>query len=157
ASNAVGLAVPDLFAYFSPDVREVVRMDAVFRQVGIDAHFAQWSGAANDLASLQADWATLAPKVAMRAPTCHRVGGTATVSSDIDGSLANLAASIPQKDGTKTEGESDNGALEIDTLELLFDCPPDGPPPAHGIGSACTKTSDCSPGQSCNPASMRCA
>jgi hypothetical protein len=157
ASNEIGLAVPSLFAYFTPDVREVVDMDAVFRQVGIDAHFGVWDGAAADLTSLQSDWAKLKSGVAMRAPTCHRVGGTATVSSDIDASLANLAMSVPSKDQAGTENESDNGALEIDTLELLFDCPPDGPPPATGIGSACTKSSDCSAGQACDPANMRCA
>jgi hypothetical protein len=36
ASNEVGLAVPKLFAYFQPDAPiEIVRMDAVFRQVGL--------------------------------------------------------------------------------------------------------------------------
>ena len=42
AANAVGLAMPDLFDSFHPDApKEVVRMDAVYRQVGLDAHFAQ--------------------------------------------------------------------------------------------------------------------
>lgn len=157
ASNTIGLAVPSLFASFNPAVLEVIRMDAVFRQVGIDAHFGDWAGSTADLASMKADWTVLKPKVAVRAPKCHRVGGTATVSSDIDASLANLSTSVPAKSGVMTEAESDNGALEIDTLELLFDCPPDGPAPAHGIGSTCATTADCSAAQACDPANKKCA
>ncbi len=157
AANAIGLAVPALFSYFDPAVNEVVTMDAVFRQVGLDAHFGAWDAAAADLASMKASWAKLKDGVGTRAPKCHRVSGTATVSGDVDASLANLAASIPKKDGAATEAESDNGALEIDIVELLFDCPPDGAPPATGIGAVCKQTSDCSQGQACDPANGKCA
>ena len=160
AANQVGLAVPDIFASFHPDAPEqIVRMDAVFRQVGIDAHFNGWSAAAGDLASLTTDWNDSKASVAMRSPKCHRVGGTATVAGDIDQSLANLATAIPAMVRTSSEIESENGALEIDTLELLYDCPPDGPAPAHGLGATCTMQSDCDGGFVCDTANAggRCA
>lgn len=144
AANQVGLAVPDLFASFHPDApKEIVRMDAVFRQVGIDAHFANWTGATSDAASLNADWNASKAAVHAKVPKCHRVGGTATVEGDIDSSLANLATYVPAMLVTSSEVESENGALEIDTLELLFDCPPDGPAPQSGLGSSCTNTTQC--------------
>src|SRR5258706_2823409 len=88
AANAVGLAVPELFDFFHPDApKEIVRMDAVFRQIGIDAHFQRFSDAGNDIKSLKTDWANSKAAVAMRTPTCHRVGGTATVAGEIDQSL----------------------------------------------------------------------
>jgi hypothetical protein len=160
AANAVGLAVPALFQYFKPDApEEVVRLDAVFRQVGLDAHFGDWSAAQTDLSSLQTDWNNTKMPVARRAPTCHRVGGTATVAGDIDASLANLAAAVPTMDVTAAETESENGALEIDTLELLFDCPPDNSIPTHGLGAACSVDGDCDRGQVCDLANAggRCA
>src|SRR5262249_5890339 len=46
--------------------------------------------------------------------------------------------------------ESENGALEIDTLELLFDCPPDGAPPKTGLGAACSADTDCDSGDVCD-------
>ncbi len=160
ASNAVGLAMPDLFDYFHPDAqKEIVRMDAVFRQVGIDAHFGDLTASAADLASMKTDWANLRSAVGARTPTCHRVGGTATVVSDIDQSLANLMTAIPAKDGKTIETESDNGALEIDTLELLFDCPADNAAPSRGLGARCATSATCDAGQTCdlNNAGGKCA
>jgi len=151
AANLVGLAVPELFAWFDPEIPiEVVRMDATFRQVGLDAHFADWQGVEADVASLDKDWNASKAAVAERAPTCHRVGGTSTIVGDIDQSVKNLTASSAAGDGVAIEGESENGALEIDTLELLFDCPPDGAPPATGLGSKCAADGDCESGQVCD-------
>jgi hypothetical protein len=141
ASNNVGLAVPELFDYFHPDAPiGVVRMDAVFRQVGLDGHFGDPAGVQRDLDTLVADWAKTKGPVSAKAPTCHRVGGTATVVPDIDDSLSRLTQALPIGDLAAIQTVSDEGALEIDTLELLFDCPKDGPPPASGLGSACTAT-----------------
>ena len=92
AANAVGLAVPELFDFFHPDAPiGVVRMDAVFRQVGLDAHFKHLDAVKKDVA-LAEERLGERPKgpVATRVPTCHRVGGTATVTGDIDASLANV-------------------------------------------------------------------
>jgi hypothetical protein len=125
-------------------------MDAVFRQVGLDAHFKMSSGASADVSSLQTDWTNSKAAVATRVPTCHRVGGTSTVASDIEQSLTNLHAAISANDTTTQERESENGALEIDTLELLFDCPPDNVTPQHGLGAACTSTAGCDSGQVCD-------
>ena len=153
AANAVGLACPDLFDFFLPDApKEVIRMDAVFRQVGIDAHFGNLAASKMDNDSLKADWQNAGPAVARRAPTCHRVGGTATVNTDIDASLANITKALAAMDKATIENESDNGALEIDTLELLFDCPPDNVTPMQGVGSACGPTKMCDAGLSCDTA-----
>ena len=153
AANAVGIAVPSLFEYFNPDIPvEVVRMDATFRQVGLDAHFGDWTAEQADVASLKADWANSKAAVEKRVPTCHRVGGTATIVGDIDQSIANLEPVSAAMDAKTGEQESENGALQIDTLELLFDCPPDGPAPKTGLGAACKTASDCTSGEVCDMA-----
>ena len=158
ASNAVGLAVPELFDYFHPDAPiEIVRMDAVFRQVGIDAHFGKLDAAANDVSSLKTDWSASKAAVEKRVPTCHRVANTANVVGDIEQSLGNLTTAIANADATTFEVESDNGALEIDTLELLFDCPPDGLAPDVGLGAACSSTKACASGLTCDTAWNKCA
>jgi hypothetical protein len=153
ASNQIGLAVPELFDFFHPDAPiGVVRMDAVYRQVGIDAHFKNFDAAKKDLASLKDDWSKTKAAVATRAGTCHRVGGTATVASDIEQSLANLDTASPTNDAAVFERESENGALEIDTLELLFDCPADNVSPTSGLGAKCTDDTNCDKGQACDKA-----
>ena len=158
ASNAVGLAVPELFDYFHPDAPiQVVRMDAVFRQVGIDAHFGNLDAAAQDVASLKTDWAASKATVVKRVPTCHRVANTANVVGDIEQSLANFETAIADSDVTTFEVESENGALEIDTLELLFDCPADGVSPDTGLGAACSISNPCSAGLDCDLAWGKCA
>ena len=99
ASNQVGLAVPKLFDFFHPDAPfGVVRMDAVFRQIGLDAHFGDTSAARADLSSLQSDWGATQATVDARVPTCHRVGGTATVSGDITQSLAVFDSALQASD-----------------------------------------------------------
>ena len=144
ASNQVGLAVPELFDFFHPDSPlGVVRMDAVFRQIGLDAHFGDASAAQADLASLQSDWTSTQAAVDARVPTCHRVGGTATVSGDITQSLAIFDSALQAGDLKLVEQESENGALEVDTLELLFDCPTGTAAPTKGLGSRCSTSSSC--------------
>jgi len=160
ASNAVGLAVPELFAHYHPDSPiEVVRMDAVFRQVGLDAHFGHASSLQQSLTTLQSAWSALRDRVAARVPTCVRVGGTATVSGDIDQSLAVIDAALSSGDFGSAEQETENGATEIDTLELLFDCPPGSAVPASGLGSTCSADADCGAGSVCDAANAggRCA
>ena len=153
AANSVGLACPDLFDYFHPDApKEIIRMDAVYRQVGIDAHFGDMPASKMDLASLKTDWGKARGAVAMKAPTCHRVTGTDTVSSMIDSSFSKLDSAYANNDVASVEAESDVGALEIDTLELLFDCPPDAVAPAHGVGAACGPSMACDAGLECDTA-----
>jgi hypothetical protein len=144
ASNQVGLAVPKLFDFFHADAPlGVVRMDAVFRQIGLDAHFGDTSAAMTDLSSLQSDWATTQAAVDARVPTCHRVGGTASVSGDITQSLAVFDTALQASDLATVEQESENGAIEVDTLELLFDCPAGTAAPPTGLGSRCSASSSC--------------
>jgi hypothetical protein len=144
AANEVGLAVPELFDFFHPDApKEIVRMDAVFRQLGIDAHFGDWAGVQKDFDSLKTDWNSAKAAVLARVPTCHRVGGTETVAGEIEDSLRKSQEALGPKNGAAVEQESDNGALEIDTLELLFDCSPDNAKPTEGVGSSCMMDKDC--------------
>ncbi len=98
----------------------------------------------------KADWAASKSAVGDRAPTCHRVGGTATILGDIEQSLANAENAVGQKDAAAVETESENGALEVDVLELLFDCPPDGVKPTTGLGASCKADSDCDAAQVCD-------
>jgi hypothetical protein len=160
AANAIGLAVPELFDYFHPDAPiGVVRMDAMFRQLGLDGHFGKLDAVKTDIASLKADWSGTKGPVDQRVPLCHRVGGTATVSGDIDQSLSNADQAVPMSDPKTVEQESENGATEIDTLELLFDCPPGTAAPATGLGAACSANMPCGSGQVCDAANAggRCA
>jgi hypothetical protein len=155
-SNAVGLAVPDLFDYFHPDApKAIVNMDAYFRQLGIDAHFGNFTESKASLDTLKADWTASKATVAAKIATCFRVGGTATVGGEIDASLANSTTALAATpvDAVTVETESDNGALEVDTLELVFDCPalPQGQLPQSGLGSICTDGSTCGTGLECAP------
>ncbi|MDB4966481.1 MAG: hypothetical protein JWN44_2170 [Myxococcales bacterium] len=153
AANSVGLACPDLFAYFMPDApKEIIRMDAVFRQVGIDAHFGDMAASKASTASLRTDWNNAKAAVAARVPTCHRVSNTGSVAMQIETSLTNLDAAYRASDVATVETESDNGALEIDTLELLFDCPADSAVPMTGVGAACDASKKCDTGFDCDTA-----
>ena len=66
------------------------------------------AGADADLTSMTTDWNNSKATVMQRVPTCHRVGGTATVAGDIDASLANLQTAIAGTNATVTETESEN-------------------------------------------------
>ena len=72
AANAVGLACPELFDYFHPDAPAgVLRMDAVFRQVGLDGHYKNFADVKKDVDSLKSDWASTKGSVAQRVPSSH--------------------------------------------------------------------------------------
>ncbi len=160
AANDVHLQMTGLFSYFRPDIPvEIVRMDATFLRTGIDSHFAAWDDFTTDLASLEADWATVKAAAKAKVGTCHRVGGSQTVVGDLDQSLANMTTAATASDVATAETESDAGLLEVDILELLFDCPPDDVAPASGLGATCGKDADCSATEVCDLANAggRCA
>ena len=46
--------------------------------------------------------------------------------------------------------QSDAGLLEVDILELLYDCVPDGEHPSSGVGARCRSVADCDPSQVCD-------
>ena len=85
-----------------------------------------------------------------KVPTCHRVAGTESVVGDIDETIANLAANPAASDVDVAQVESEAGLLEVDILELLFDCVPDGQEPDSGLGSSCTADADCEGGACAN-------
>jgi hypothetical protein len=151
AGNDIHLEMALLFDYYRPDAPiEVVRMDAVFLRVGLDAWFDDWSSLDANLASLQSDWSALKASAIARVPTCHRVAGTQSVVDDLDGTLSALVTASATQDVDTAELESDAGLLEIDILELLYDCPPDGAAPQTGLGAKCAGGSDCDAGQVCD-------
>ncbi len=160
AANDVHLQMTALFGYFRPDIPvEIVRMDATFLRTGIDSHFGAWDDFATDLDSLKTDWATVKAAAEAKVGTCHRVGGSQTVVGDLDQSLDNMATAAGASDVATAETESDAGLLEVDILELLFDCPPDGSPPRSGLGSTCGGDADCGADEVCDLANAggRCA
>jgi hypothetical protein len=153
AANDIHLQMAPLFAYFNPNTPiEVVDMDALFLRIGLDAWFERPADYDADLSALQADWARLEAAAAAKVPTCHRVAGTGSVVGDVGDTLANLAAAPGGSDKDVAQVESDAGLLEVDILELLYDCVPDGEHPSVGLGAACQGDRDCDAGQVCDPA-----
>lgn len=160
AANDIHLQMAPLFDYYNSDAPiEIVRMDATFLRIGLDGWFGDWQAFDTEVSSLTADWGVLKSVTMARVPMCHRVAGTQSVVGDIEDTLTNLRAAAQGKDVSKSQLESDAGLLEVDILELLFDCPPDGVKPTSGIGAACGGKSDCDPGQVCDldNAGGRCA
>ena len=151
AANDIHLQMAPLFEYFNPVTPiEVVRMDAVFLRAGMDAHFGDAQAYEDDLSSLVADWKVLRATAERKVPTCHRVAGTQSVVGDLDDTLAALQSADVVQDLEQIETESDAGLLEVDILELLFDCPPDGTSPGQGVGSTCASADDCEQGEVCD-------
>jgi hypothetical protein len=151
AANDIHQQMAPLFEYFKPDTPvEVVRMDAVFLRLGVDAWGGDWKAFSGNLDSLNRDWSILKDTAAAKVPTCNRVAGTASVVGDIDQTLAKLTDAATSADVATSESESDAGLLEVDILELLFDCPAGTKPPKTGLGSACSTDADCDGELMCN-------
>jgi hypothetical protein len=151
AGNDVHQQMGPLFEYFHPHSPvEVVRMDATFLRAGLDAHFGDWAAYKDDLSSLESDWKALRMPASDKVPTCHRVAGTDSVVGDIDDTLAKMKTAATKMDKATAQMEADAGLLEIDIIELLFDCPPDTTTPKTGIGSKCKKDADCAPDGVCD-------
>jgi len=151
AGNDIHMQMGPIFQYFHPIVPlEIVRMDATFLRAGVDAHFGDWTAYEEHRTSLQTDWDALKATAMSKVPTCHRVAGTQTVVGDLDDSLGKMKAAADAKDMATAEQESDAGLLEVDILELLFDCPADAVVPKTGIGSTCNGDADCEKGEVCD-------
>lgn len=144
AANDIHMQMAPLFGYFNPEAPlEILEMDALFLRIGLDGWFGDGAEYDANLALLETDWAVVKAATEAAVPTCHRVAGTESVVGDIDETLANLAAYPGGTDIDVAQVESDAGLLEVDILELLFDCVPDGETPDSGLGSACTVDGDC--------------
>lgn len=144
AANDIHVQMAPLFGYFTPDAPlEILEMDALFLRIGLDGWFGDGAEYDANLAKIESDWAVVKPATVAKVPTCHRVAGTASVVDDIDATIANLKAHPGASDVDVAGLESDAGLLEVDILELLFDCEPDGQTPDAGLGSACAKDADC--------------
>jgi hypothetical protein len=151
AANDVHLQMTGLFGYFNPDIPvEIVRMDATFLRAGINAHFGDWKAFSKNLASLKTDWDTVRAASDAKVATCHRVAGSQTVVGDLDQTLTQMDTALSTSDVAIAETEGDAGLLEVDILELLYDCPPDGAAPKSGLGATCKKDANCDAGQVCD-------
>lgn len=144
AANDIHMQMAPLFAYFNPETPvEIVEMDALFLRIGLDGWFGDGAEYDKNLSLIQDDWAVVKATAEAKVPTCHRVAGTESVVGDIDDTIANLAANPAASDVDVAQVESEAGLLEVDILELLFDCVPDGQEPDSGLGSSCTADADC--------------
>jgi hypothetical protein len=72
------------------------------------------------------------------------------VVDDVDATLADLATASAAMDRMTAEAQSENGGDEVDTIELVFACPPNSGAPSHGLGAKCTPTSQCNTGLVCD-------
>lgn len=144
ASNDIHMQMAPLFGYFNPEAPlEILEMDALFLRIGLDGFFGDGAQYDENLALIEADWAVVKPATEERVPTCHRVAGTESVVGDIEDTIANLKAYPSASDADVAGLESDAGLLEVDILELLFDCVPDGQTPDAGLGSSCSTDDEC--------------
>ncbi|MCB9778912.1 MAG: hypothetical protein H6742_10145 [Alphaproteobacteria bacterium] len=144
AANDIHMQMAPLFESFAPETPvEIVEMDALFLRIGLDAWFGYGAEYDADLARIQEDWAVVKGAAEAKVPTCHRVAGTESVVGDLDETIANLAAAPSASDQEVAQVESEAGLLEVDILELLFDCVPDGQEPDSGLGSSCAVDADC--------------
>lgn len=144
AANDIHMQMASLFGYFEPDAPlEILEMDALFLRIGLDGYFGDGAEYDANLQLIIDDWALVKSATEEKVPTCHRVAGTESVVGDIDDTIANLLAHPSASDADVAGLESDAGLLEVDILELLFDCVPDGQTPDAGLGSACATDAEC--------------
>lgn len=144
AANDIHMQMAPLFAYFNPETPiEIVEMDALFLRIGLDGWFGDGAEYDKNLSRIQDDWALVKATAQAKVPTCHRVAGTESVVGDIDETIANLAANPAASNVDVAQFESEAGLLEVDILELLFDCVADGQEPDSGLGSTCTTDAEC--------------
>ena len=144
AGNDIHQQMGPLFSYFNrPKPDELEQMDAMFLRVGLDAWYGDWTAYQANLDALNVEWVVVKPTVLDLGPSCHRVSGTASVADDVDQTLAALATAGSARDVAAAQIGSDDGLLQVDIIEQLYDCPPDSETPDAGLGSACTATDQC--------------
>ena len=144
AGNDVHMEMGPLFAYFNRDKPvELEEMDATMLRVGLDAWTGDWTSYDTNLGALNAEWTLVKPTIAGLVPTCHRVAGTQSVIDDVDQTLSTLKQASTAKDVAAAQIGSDDGLTEVDILEQLYDCPPDGAAPDSGLGSVCANDAAC--------------
>jgi hypothetical protein len=120
-ANVVTLAVPDLFDLFTwPVPSDALRGDGVFRQLQIDAEYADDTRTTNDLAATKTVWTRLRPLVVDRAPMRTDIPGASTVVTDIDKSITDAETAIAAKDAAALGTASQAGLDAIDVVEAIF-------------------------------------
>jgi hypothetical protein len=120
-ANAVSLSIADLFELYAPAVPpEVLRLDARFRGLQIDADFASWGTAASDAGSLAASWQRVKPLVASAAPKRAGVKGAATLVADMDGTIDALSAALKNEDGAGAAEQAERGLDLVDVVESVL-------------------------------------
>lgn len=121
-ANAMSLLIPDLFdRYLSAVPPDVLRLDAAFRRLQIDAEFSDWSQADAHLSSLLEVWRRVKPSASVLAPRRSAIPGASTVVDDIDHTLAAAGASVVAKSSTDTVTHTEHGLDLVDVVEQLFE------------------------------------
>jgi hypothetical protein len=124
--NRITKAVPDLFDLFSYAApTDTLRLDGTFRQLQIDAEFADWASCEKDLDDTRAVWARLAPLVGPVAAMRPDIAGAVTVVKDVDANLQLIQTFLTQDAGGATEVadlevQAQTGLDQTDTCEQVF-------------------------------------
>lgn len=122
-ANAISIAVPDLFALYPswPVPPEALRLDGYFRQVQIDAEYADLAAAAVDHAKVASLWAAFRARVQAQAVGRGDIPGASTVVADMDGAIAAERAAIDMKASASVVDDAQRGLDLVDVCEQVFE------------------------------------
>jgi hypothetical protein len=125
-ANRITLAVPALFDLFSyPAPTDTLRLDGTFRQLQIDAQYADWAACSKDLGDTRDVWARLKPLAAMQVPKRPDMPMAATLLDDLDSTLSASQALIADSgakpdDSVKLQAQAQAGLDLVDVAEQIF-------------------------------------
>ena len=122
SANAISLSIPDLYDLYDNKVpSDVLRLDASFRLLQIDASFSDWTASSTDLGRVKDVWARLKPVAEPQAAKRQNVTGASTVIADIDTAISDAQAGITAQDSTATTGAAQKGLDLVDVVEKVFE------------------------------------
>ncbi len=125
-ANKITNAVPDLFDSYEYNApTDTLRLDGTFRQLQIEAEFADWSNAQKWLDETGAVWRRLKGVVEPAAPGRADLMGAVTVVKDMEAVLAEAqrlisAATHSADDATALVSQAQRGLDLTDVCEQIF-------------------------------------
>ena len=125
-ANKITNAVPDLFDSYEYNApTDTLRLDGTFRQLQIEAEFADWSNAQKWLDETVAVWSRLKGVVEPAAPGRADLMGAVTVVKDMEAVLAEAqrlisAATHSADDATALVSQAQRGLDLTDVCEQIF-------------------------------------
>jgi hypothetical protein len=125
-ANRVTRAVPDLFdLFFYEAPTDTLRLDGTFRQLQIDAEYADWTVCQKDLGDTRTVWNRLKPAITTQAPSRPDVIGSGTVVQDVESVLTAVQALVVDDGGLATdtinmEIQAQRGLDLVDVCEQIF-------------------------------------